>query len=133
MVVYLPDLLTADRDGTHRIRLGVETQHGRGRVHAIFSVPERTDDPDRPAHQRRGVEVGRREDLAGVRVDLDVVGVAHDDVVVDAELGVVVVLVLAGDRDASPVGHGDDGHAEPPVRPPGLLGVEAIDAVRLAR
>jgi len=55
--------------------------------------------------ERRRVEVRRREGLARVAEDLDAaVGREQLDVVVDAEVGVVRVLVLAADGDDAPVG-----------------------------
>src|SRR5262249_4617110 len=79
---------------------------------AVGRVAEAPDDDDAVAGERGGVEVGRREHVARVAVDLGpAVRPEHDHVVVDVEVGVVKVLVLSADADEPAVGQSGAGHA----------------------
>ena len=82
----------------------VEGEHRRRARMAFPLVSEPPDHDHAVPHEGGGVEVRGREEALRIAVNLDgAVEVEDDDVVVDAEIGIVVVLVFAADADHPPV------------------------------
>ena len=76
----------------------------RSRRSAIVRIPKVSDDVDPGSDQGRRVKVRWRENLARIAEDFDAaISVVNEDVVVDAEVRVVVVFVLASDLNEAPV------------------------------
>ena len=74
--------------------------NGRRAWGALSCVPEATDDVDRASMVGRGVKVSRGKDLSRIAEDGESsAAVMNDDIVVDAEVVVIGVLVLAADLD----------------------------------
>lgn len=117
-------------DGFDGVGVDVEAVDGGLGRFSVFGVAEVADDVDEVADEGGGVEIGRREGFFGVAVDLEgCVGVVDEDVVVDAEVGVVAVFVFAGDLDDPTVGEEGDGLAEAVGTPDGVLGTAGVAVV----
>jgi hypothetical protein len=93
---------------------------------------ETSDDDDLVADQRGGMDVGRREYVARIAVDIDsAIEMQHHDVAINAEILVVVVFVFAADEDDAPVRRRGGAFAERPEASarPGLQGAGAIESL----
>src|SRR6188768_1642334 len=72
---------------------------------SVVRVAEVADDDDAIARQCRAVEIGWRKDVRWVAKDVrSAVRIADDDVIIDVEIRIVEVLVLAGDEHDATVG-----------------------------
>ena len=79
-------------------RAAIEPIDRRFSVASLLQIPQGPDDIDPVIDKRCGVEIGRRKHLFRIAENLELaVAVVHDGIVVDAEIRIVVVLVLAGD------------------------------------
>ena len=86
-------------------RANVEAIEGRLAVTTRAEVAQGADHVDRVPDQGRGMEVRRWKDALGIPEDPDrTVRLVDEDVVVDAEVRVVGVLVLAADLHDTAVG-----------------------------
>jgi hypothetical protein len=131
------------REPTRRLpRRLDELERQRGEIEATdlrpllpeVGIAQVADDDDLISDERRRVEVCRREDLARVAEDVDLsVGGKDVDVVVDVEVGVVPVLVLAADRDRAPVGENGLRLTEAVVAPRRLAAERRRSVVELVR
>src|ERR1700687_5210885 len=88
---------------------------------ASFPIAETADNDDAVARESSGVEVGWWESILRIAVNFDlIVRAEDDDIVVDAEVRVVIVFMLATNANHAPVGSFGAGGAhsvEIPDRP----------------
>ena len=71
---------------------------------ALVLVAQSANDDYLLVHDSGRMEIRRREDLFWVAIDFDpIVGPEDDDIVIDEEIGIIKILVLAPDADKSPV------------------------------
>src|SRR5262249_46606131 len=96
--------LTSGGDGVHRPRFQCQSVNGSEPLLPLFGVTQTADEIDCAFAERRRMEISGRKPLARIAENLEVaLAVVDYDVVVNVEVRIVVVLVLACDLDESPV------------------------------
>src|SRR5882724_3325082 len=96
--------LSADLHFVHAKSLRMDAVHGSLSVLPRTLITQRSHDINMPASQRRTVEIGRREDRFRIAKDMNrPVRLMHKDVVVNAEVRVVEIFVLASDLNNASV------------------------------
>src|SRR5262245_60994761 len=109
------------RDATHRKRVEVEEFDGRRIRFPVRGVAETANDDNAVADRRGGVEIGRRKNVSRIAVDVDAAGgMADNDIIVDVEIRIVRILMLAGDEYGAPVAKPRRALSKSRERPRGL-------------
>src|SRR5262249_46624031 len=99
-------------------RIGIEAVDWCFAETARALITQPADDVYRVTEQGGGMEVRGRKDVFGVAEDIDApIGVVHENVVVDAEVGVAGVFVLTADLNRAAIGEQCKGLAEPLCAP----------------
>jgi len=95
----------AGRHARHSPCCDVQLVDGRGPIRSFSWVTDRSDNDDTVSNERRAMKVGRWEVPLRIAEDLELaVEMMNDDVVVDAEIRIVTVLMLTSDLNETSIG-----------------------------
>ena len=104
MFVNPPRHRAARRDPGDPPTRSVESVNRRRTGRSRFRITEPADHVDLIPHERCGMKIGRGKIGFGITIDFEATAtIKEDDIVVDPEVGVVMVFVFATDLDVAAI------------------------------